>query len=126
MNRVVVVDHSTTVRKMIKFVLEHHGFHIVEACDGTKALATLGQYGKDRVSLMFTDLDIPDLGGIELIRQVRNHPQHGRLPIILMANSAEVCSGQGRLAGASALLVKPLNIQRILETVQMVVGRAHN
>jgi CheY-like chemotaxis protein len=120
MSRVVVVNHSATVRKMIKFVLDSEDLQVLEAGDATEGLAVLARQEKETVSMLFTDLDLPGQGGLELIRQVRCHPEHGQLPIVLLGEAADARLRQGHLAGASVVLTKPLRSQQILAAVRLL------
>jgi two-component system, chemotaxis family, chemotaxis protein CheY len=122
MRQIVVADDSATVRMMLKFAMSGSGYRILEACDGLVALEALDRLEKSAVAMMITALSLPRLDGVELIRRVRSHPEHRCLPIIMMSETEDSRILDGQRAGASTLLVKPLNIQQIFMVMQMILG----
>jgi two-component system, chemotaxis family, chemotaxis protein CheY len=122
MQRIMVVDDSPTVRVLLKFALAGSGYQVLEASDGHGALAALAQMEAGEVAMMITDLNMPGLDGIELIRKVRSHPAHRLLPIVLLTGADAVKVREGHQAGASAWICKPFNVQQILTAVQQLLG----
>lgn len=124
MQQILVVDDSATVRKMLKFAIDGSDYKVLEACDGLDALAALGRLEKDSVAMMITKLNMPHLDGIELIRKVRSDPDYRFLPIVLLSEAEDGRIREGQRAGASTLVIKPLNAQQIVETVELILGQA--
>ncbi len=118
--RVLAVDDSKTMRDMVGFTLRGAGYEVVEAEDGQHALATLGS---DRVDLVITDINMPNMDGIMLVKTLRSDPNHRSTPILVLTTEAdEAKKNEGRAAGATGWLVKPFEPEKLLKVVQKVCG----
>ena len=116
---ILTVDDSASVRQMVKFTLSDAGYADIEAVDGKDALAKL----KYQVNLVITDLNMPNLDGIGLIRSVRANPAYKGIPIIMLTTeSQESRKQEGKAAGATGWIVKPFTTQQILAVVKRVLG----
>lgn len=116
---ILTVDDSASVRQMVKFTLAGAGYAVVEAADGRDALAKLAT----PVNLILTDLNMPNLDGIGLIRSVRANPACKGVPIIMLTTeSQESRKLEGKAAGATGWIVKPFAAQQLLAVVKRVLG----
>jgi two-component system chemotaxis response regulator CheY len=116
---ILTVDDSSSVRQMVKFTLADAGYTVIEAVDGNDALAKLAQ----PVNLVITDLNMPNLDGIGLIRRVRALPACKGVPIIMLTTeSQESRKLEGKAAGATGWIVKPFATQQLLAVVKRVLG----
>ena len=116
---ILTVDDSASVRQMVKFTLADAGYTVIEAVDGKDALSKLG----NPVNLVITDLNMPNLDGIGLIRQVRANPACKGIPIIMLTTeSQETRKLEGKAAGATGWIVKPFATQQLLAVVKRVLG----
>jgi two-component system chemotaxis response regulator CheY len=116
---ILTVDDSATVRQMVRFTLADAGYDVVEAVDGRDALSKLTQ----PVNLIITDLNMPNLDGIGLIRSVRANTACKGIPILMLTTeSQESRKREGKSAGATGWIVKPFNQQQILAVVKKVIG----
>jgi two-component system chemotaxis response regulator CheY len=116
---ILTVDDSASVRQMVKFTLADAGYRVLEAVDGQDALAKL----TSAVNLIITDLNMPNLDGIGLIRKVRSNPAFKGLPIVMLTTESQAERKQeGRSAGATGWIVKPFTTQQILAVVKKVLG----
>jgi two-component system, chemotaxis family, chemotaxis protein CheY len=116
---ILTVDDSASVRQMVKFALSEAGYNVIEAVDGRDALAKLA----NPVNLVITDLNMPALDGIGLIRSVRANPACKGIPIIMLTTeSQEARKKEGRAAGATGWIVKPFTAQQLLAVVKKVLG----
>jgi two-component system, chemotaxis family, chemotaxis protein CheY len=119
---ILTVDDSASVRQMVKFTLSDAGYSVIEAVDGKDALAKLANL-VNLVNLVITDLNMPNLDGIGLIRAVRANPACKGLPIIMLTTeSQEVRKLEGKAAGATGWIVKPFATQQLLAVVRRVLG----
>ena len=84
---IMTVDDSASIRKLIVHTLKQEGYEILEAVDGVDALAKLDE---KQVDLVLTDVNMPNMDGIELVRNVRKNPGFRFLPIILITTESEV------------------------------------
>ncbi len=102
--RILVVDDSITVREVERQLLLRHGYHVEVAVDGKEGYNALRA---GRFDLLVTDVDMPRMTGIELIRAVRKEPKFADLPIIIVSyKDREEDRLAGMEAGASAYLTK--------------------
>lgn len=116
---VMTVDDSKTMRDMVAFTLRQAGYDVKEANDGQDALTVLGQ---EKVDCIVTDLNMPVMDGLALIKQLRLHPVHKTTPILLLTTeSDENKKTAGREAGATAWLVKPFNPDKLIKTISRVM-----
>jgi two-component system chemotaxis response regulator CheY len=116
--RVMAVDDSATVRQVLQMTLEGAGYEVVEAVDGKDALNKLGNI---TVDMMVTDLNMPNMDGIDLIKQVRQSPGNRFMPIIMLTTESQPEKKQeGKAAGASGWIVKPFKPEQLLAVVRMI------
>jgi two-component system chemotaxis response regulator CheY len=116
---ILAVDDSATVRQMTGLVLRGAGFEVLEAVDGVDALAKLtGQ----ELSLILTDLNMPNMDGLELTRRVRKLANYKFVPVVLLTTESHPEKKlEGKAAGATAWLVKPFNPDQLLAVVRKVI-----
>jgi two-component system, chemotaxis family, chemotaxis protein CheY len=116
---VMTVDDSASLRQMVSVVLRGGGYEVVEAVNGVDALAKLeGQ----ELQLVLTDVNMPEMDGLELTRQLRAKPQYKFVPIVLLTTeSAADKKQEGKAAGATGWIVKPFNPDQLLAVVKKVV-----
>lgn len=116
--RVLAVDDSKTMRGMLSSTLAEAGFDVVEAEDGLKALDALAS---SRFDLVITDVNMPNLDGVSLIRHVRACGRHIGLPVlVLTTESSDEAKATGRAAGATGWIVKPFSPDTLLTIVNKV------
>ncbi len=117
---VLVVDDSETLRKVLQLTLSNAGFDDIEAEDGDDALNKLTS--TPVVDKLITDLNMPNMDGLELMRRIREDKVHRFTPNRYADNQVvrrEETSRQG--SGASAWIVKPFKPGQLLKVVKMVL-----
>ncbi|KAA0583764.1 response regulator [Azospirillum sp. B21] len=118
--KVMTVDDSRTMRDMVSFTLRGAGYDVVEAADGQQAMSAIAT---TKVDLVITDLNMPVMDGLTLIRRLRAIPAHRTLPILMLTTEAdESKKAEGRAAGATGWIVKPFNPDKLVSVVQKVCG----
>jgi two-component system chemotaxis response regulator CheY len=119
MKTILTVDDSSTVRQMTSFVLQAAGYEVIEAVDGNDALAKLG--GQE-INLILTDINMPNMDGIEFTRRVRAQEEYKFVPVIMLTTeSRPEQKQQGKAAGATGWIVKPFNPDQLLAVVKKVM-----
>jgi two-component system, chemotaxis family, chemotaxis protein CheY len=119
MATVLTVDDSPSIRQMIKVVLAPAGHTVVEAGDGTEGLA---RATAEAVNLVITDLNMPGMNGIEMIKQLRQVPSCTGVPILFLSTeSDEAMKQQARSAGATGWITKPFKPEQLLAVVSKLL-----
>jgi len=118
MATILTVDDSKSIRQMVSFTLQQAGYDVIEAEDGQDALTKL----TSEVKLVLTDLNMPNMNGIELIKAIRANGAYKFLPVIMLTTeSQDGIKQQGRAAGATGWIVKPFNPEQLLGVVGKVL-----
>lgn len=119
MATILTVDDSASMRQMVTFTLKGAGFAVIEAVDGKDALSK-AQSGQ--ADLVLTDVNMPNMDGITLIKNLRALPTYKFTPILLLTTeSAPEKKQEGKSAGATGWLVKPFNPEQLLTTIKKVL-----
>ncbi len=120
---VLVVDDSAATRAFIAGALEGGGpYRVTQAESGLQALRLLP---RQRFDLVVSDVNMPDLNGIELVRFVRESPEHRDTPVLLVSTDGGPAADRGRKLGATGYLVKPFTPEDLLRAVEgLVAGRS--
>jgi len=117
---IMTVDDSASVRQMVCYTLKSAGYQVVEAVDGQDALSKLAA---SSVHMIITDLNMPNLDGIALIRQVRASASHRFVPVIMLTTeSQDAKKMEGKQAGATGWIIKPFKPEQLLTVVKKVLG----
>ncbi len=120
MKTIMTVDDSASVRMMVNFTLSELGFEIVEATDGKDALEKLD---KKPIHMLITDVNMPELDGINLVRKVRENPSYRFIPIIILTTeSQDEKKKEGKQAGATGWIVKPFKPEQLIAVVRKVLS----
>ena len=115
----LVVDDSASIRQLITFAVQDAGYDVLLAENGKDALAKLSG---TKVDMVITDLNMPDMDGIELITQLRGMPDYKFVPIVMLTSEAqEGKKKEGKAAGASGWIVKPFSPEQLLNVVRKFI-----
>jgi two-component system chemotaxis response regulator CheY len=116
---ILTVDDSASVRQLISFTLRAEQYTVAEAVDGCDALAKLS----GEIHLIITDLNMPRMDGIELIRQIRMNSKHKYVPILVLTTESQPAKKQAaKAAGATGWIVKRFRPDQLLAVVSRVLG----
>jgi two-component system chemotaxis response regulator CheY len=117
---ILIVDDSRSIRQMVSFTLKDAGYEVVEAVDGKDALS---KFDGLPIHMMITDLHMPKLDGIDLIRKVRANPSYKYIPIVMLTTeSHEEKKQEGKSAGATGWIVKPFKPEQLIAVLRKVLG----
>ncbi|MBB5016619.1 response regulator [Rehaibacterium terrae] len=118
--RILAVDDSASMRQMVAFALTSAGFDVVEAEDGVVAL---DKAKREKFSAVVADVNMPNMDGITLIRELRQLPDYRFTPLLMLTTeSGADKKSEGKAAGATGWLVKPFNPEQLVATVKKVLG----
>ncbi len=116
----VIVDDFENTLFVIEFTLWQNDFQILKAENGAEALR---YFDGRQVDLLITDLNMPDLNGIELTKEVRQLPQYKRIPILMLTSEKDTKKKQEALnSGVTAIVQKPFEREEFIKTVKRALN----
>jgi type IV pilus assembly protein PilB len=122
--RVLVVEDSQTIASVVKYFLELEGFEVLVADNGRTGLATAL---KERPDFIVSDVNMPDMGGVEMVRTIRADPRMAGVRILMLTSESSVdCEAEGLAAGADDYILKPVEPRRLAARVKALLARSGN
>ena len=116
---IMTADDSASIRQMVSFTLKDAGYEVVEAVDGKDALNKLNGA---KVNMLITDLNMPNMDGLELIKQARAKSEFKFIPIIMLTTESQAGKKQeGKAAGATGWIVKPFKPEQLIAVIKKVL-----
>lgn len=116
----LIVDDSTSIRQMVSFTMQEAGFTVLEGSNGQEAI---DKVAGQKVDIVITDLNMPVMDGMTLIRTLRAMPAFKFTPILMLTTESQDAKKQeGKAAGATGWIVKPFNPEKLLQVVGKVVA----
>lgn len=121
MKTILIVEDSSTTRSLIRAVIDELGdFETVEASSGFEALKMLPQ---EEYDLIITDINMPDINGLELINFMRTNDRYRNIPIIIVSTErSEEDKKRGMALGATAYVTKPFQSIELQEAIKKIIG----
>jgi two-component system, chemotaxis family, chemotaxis protein CheY len=114
------VDDSATLRKLVAMTLSPQGHAVVEAENGLKGLERLGAGGVDCIIL---DINMPEMGGIDFLKEKGKNPAFSRVPVIVLTTEDEEGLRTTAMGlGANGFLAKPFKKEELLATIHSMLG----
>jgi two-component system chemotaxis response regulator CheY len=120
MASILTVDDSASIRQAIKIALGGEGYTVTEAADGAEGLAkaVAGDF-----SLIITDLNMPVMDGLTMIRELRAKPGQTGVPILFLTTESDAeIKAQAKAAGATGWLTKPFDAEQLVRIVKKVLA----
>jgi two-component system, chemotaxis family, chemotaxis protein CheY len=116
----MIVDDSWTVRHQLRTLLEGRSYAVVEAASGVEGLSKARDQAFD---LIISDVNMPGMSGIDMVREVRHLAAHTRTPIfVLTTESSTELARRGKEAGVTAWIVKPFKPELLLKGIEKVTS----
>ncbi|MCX6598102.1 MAG: response regulator [Acidobacteria bacterium] len=116
---ILAVDDSASMRQMVGFTLRNAGYEVISAVDGQDALEKLS----GPINLVVTDLNMPRMDGLELIRRIRANASYKYIPLLMLTTETqEDKKAAGKAAGATGWIVKPFSAVQLVAVVKKVLG----
>ena len=120
MTKILIADDSVSIRQLGAFTLKSGGYDCTEAEDGAKALAACQSTDFD---IVITDLNMPNMDGIELVKNLRADSNYAGTPILVLTTETDADKkAEGREAGVTGWIVKPFNPDSLLKAVARFAG----
>jgi two-component system chemotaxis response regulator CheY len=115
----MIVDDSASMRQLVAFTIKDAGYDVLLAENGRDALEKMA---RAKVDMVITDLNMPEMDGITLIRELRGKADYKFVPIVMLTTeSQEAKKQEGRAAGASGWIVKPFSPSQLMDVVKKFV-----
>jgi two-component system phosphate regulon response regulator PhoB len=123
--RILLIDDEAPIRDMVRFALELSGLELLEAETAKQGLAIINS--SDKPNLVLVDWMLEDQQGIDLAKQLKTHPDHQTIPVIMLtAKADEESKVQGLEAGADDYIVKPFSPRELIARIKAVLRRSQN
>jgi len=117
--RIVVIDDSESIRELVGLTLENAGYTVDKGVDGLYGLRFFD--GRD-INLVITDLNIPHMDGIGVIKEVRQKDGYSTIPILVLTTESQVTKKEeAKAVGATGWIVKPFVAEKLITIVQKVI-----
>ncbi|MFL6550631.1 MAG: response regulator [Povalibacter sp.] len=119
MRNILAVDDSPSMREMVALTLKSAGFNVTSASDGDEALSAARSQSFD---LVLSDVNMPRMDGISLIRALRAESAYKHTPILMLTTESSADrKREGKAAGATGWIVKPFDPELLVATMQRVL-----
>ena len=120
MRKALIVDDSKTIRVIVRRILLELGYEVCEAADGKQALKVI-ETENGAVSLVLTDWNMPEMNGLELLKQLRQKPELAKLKVVMVTTETELeHMGSALAAGANEYVMKPFTKDILKEKLELV------
>ncbi|MBO3762318.1 response regulator [Ciceribacter sp. L1K23] len=118
---ILTVDDSASVRMTTKIALSNAGYRVTEAVDG---LDGLNKAKADSYDLIVTDLNMPNMNGLQMIEALRQSPAHMGVPIIFLTTESDAdMKSRAKAAGATGWITKPFDPESLVKIARKVLGK---
>ena len=118
--KILVVDDEEVIVEGLKDILEDFDYEVVTANNG---LIALQQVSKEKPNLILLDLMMPEMNGYEVCDKVRKDPEVSATPIVILSSKGEQKDIDLAFSlGATEYIIKPYNMERLLETLKKILG----
>jgi len=115
----LIVDDSASMRQLVSFALKDAGYEVITAINGRDALNKLNG---SKIDMVITDLNMPEMDGIEFIKHLRGNSGYKFTPVLMLTTeSQELKKQEGKQAGASGWIVKPFTPEQLITTTKKFV-----
>ena len=117
--KILVVDDSESIREVLAYTLKDAEYDVTTAVDGKDALIKARQ---EKFRLVLTDLYMPEMNGLELIKELRQLDSYKGVPILFLTTESQLeKKREAKLAGATGWIVKPFQPEKLLKTIKKVL-----
>ena len=119
--KVLVVDDSATVRRQVRAALSAADFEVIEAGDGVEGAETINSLSD--LSAVILDVNMPRMGGLEMLELIKKEPRHAALPIVLLTTEGQhELVQRAKAAGAKGWIVKPFKPDLLLAAIRKLTA----
>lgn len=118
--RILVVDDASMIRNLASRQAINAGYEVITAVDGEEGIEALQT---NEIDLIFSDVNMPKMGGLEMVKKIRENPKYEFLPIVMLTTERrDELKQQAKEYGVKSWLVKPFNPNKFLQTLEKLLG----
>ncbi|MEQ8192828.1 MAG: response regulator [Candidatus Eremiobacterota bacterium] len=122
MSEIMIIDDTVSGRYIISALLKEEGHEVIEAVDGKDALEKINP----SVKMIITDLNMPRMDGLELVKILRENPDYKAIPVIMVSSeSDEGIKAEGRVACVTEWIDKPVTGRKVIEVVKRFLTKSY-
>lgn len=114
----VVVEDNADLRELLAFYLQLHGYTVVAAEDGEAALRKIREQPPD---LVITDIGMPKMDGISMIKELRRSPETHHLPVLVLTAYRAKSVNEAMEAGATQATYKPVQLETLVRMIEQLI-----
>lgn len=120
MKKILIVDDSETIRITVTTALEGAGFTVIQAIDGLDGLARLAEH---EIALIILDVNMPRLGGLEMLEKVQADPNFAKIPVVMLTTEAHfTLIERAKRLGAKGWMIKPVKPENLIAAAKKIVA----
>ncbi|HMA91215.1 MAG TPA: response regulator [Polyangiaceae bacterium] len=120
MKKILIVDDSETIRITVTAALEGAGFTVIQAIDGLDGLARLAEH---EIALIILDVNMPRLGGLEMLEKVQADPKFAKIPVVMLTTEAHfTLIERAKRLGAKGWMIKPVKPENLIAAAKKIVA----
>lgn len=120
MGKILIVDDSSLIRSVASSAAEEAGYEPIVAENGQIGLELLAEHKFD---LIFSDVNMPVMGGIEMVENIKNNPEYKFIPIVMLTTESNpTLKAQGQELGVKAWMLKPFNKKKFFMAVKKLMA----
>jgi len=117
---ILIVDDSDSIRNLVQFTLEGADYSVLTAENGQEALKFFED--KNDIHLLLTDLHMPIMNGMELIKHVRSLELYNYMPILFLTTETQIgIKKEAKAIGATGWIIKPFDAKKLINTIKKVI-----
>ena len=119
---ILIVDDSASVRDVVGSALKGAGYNVLEAVDGKDALNRLSKLDGQKIHLVISDVNMPNMNGITFLREMKKQPEYKFVPVVMLTTEgSQDMKESGKDAGAKGWILKPFQPKQILAAVEKLL-----
>jgi len=120
MANVLIVDDSSLIRSVASSAAKEAGHNVIVASNGQEGLDATEN---NEIDIIFSDVNMPVMGGLEMVKNIKSHPKYKFIPIIMLTTESNpTLKAEGKALGVKAWMLKPFNKEKFFIALKKLLG----
>ena len=120
MGNVLIVDDSNLIRSVASSAAQEAGHNVIVASNGQEGLDAMNN---NEIDIIFSDVNMPIMGGLEMVKNIKSNPEHKFIPVIMLTTESNPeLKAQGKALGVKAWMLKPFNKEKFFMALKKLLG----